>query len=129
MLKELLNTQVDEGFVIFVKTLFYGVIIGFTPIIIYSFMKRDKNGEDYNIKRSMFSFIFVMMFVFIFRPVMEEANLKSGVIEDVKHDRISRYYSVKKEGSSLKFERKDGIGVGYFKEKVKAKIIKEDDKV
>ena len=91
-------------------------------------MKRDKNGEDYNLKRSMFLSIFVLTFILVFRPVMEIADVESVLIEDVKHNRISKHYSVKKEGSSLKFERKDGEGTEYFKEKVKAEIVKEDDK-
>lgn len=129
MLEKLLDIQVDEGFVIFARTLFYGVIIVFAPVIIYGFMKRDKNGEDYNLKRSMFLSIFVLTFILVFRPVMEKADVESALIEDVEHNRISKHYSVKKEGSSLKFERKDGEGAEYFKEKVKAEIVKEDDKV
>ena len=73
MLEKLLDIQVDEGFVIFARTLFYGVIIVFAPVIIYGFMKRDKNGEDYNLKRSMFLSIFVLTFILVFRPVMEKS--------------------------------------------------------
>lgn len=56
---------------------------------------------------------------------MGRANYIANVLQDVKSDRVTKYYDVKKDGEFLKLDRKGEDVPDLLKVHAKAKIIKE----
>ena len=125
MLEKLITEQVTMSDVNFVRTLFYGVFAVLVFIALYDFFKWARTYEtEYKVKAFFFAVI-CLLGGFIASPAMKRANYTANVLQDVKSDRVAKYYDMKKDGEFLKLDRKGEDVPDLLKVHVKAKIIKE----
>lgn len=125
MLKELITEQVSIGDVIFVRTLFYGVFAILWFIALYYVHKWFRTYElEYKVK-AFFFFVICLFGGFIVSPAMKRVDYIADVLQDVKNDRIAKYYDMRKDGEFLELDRKGEDVPDLLKVHAKAKIIKE----
>lgn len=125
MLEKLITEQVSMSDVTFVRALFYGVfaILGF--VALYNFYKWSRTYEtEYKVKAFVFIVIGLVV-AFIVSPAMKRVDYIADVLQDVKSDRVAKYYDIKKDGEFLKLDRKGEDVPDLLKVHVKVKITKE----
>lgn len=128
MLEKLITEQVTMSDVTFVRALFYGVfaILGF--VALYNFYKWSRTYEaEYKVKAFVFIVISLVV-AFIVSPAMKRVDYIADVLQDVKSDRVVKYYDIKKDGEFLKLDRKGEDVPDLLKVHVKVKITKESSK-
>ena len=125
MLKELITEEVTMGDVNFVRTLFYGVFAILVFMALYYFFKWARTYEtEYKVKAFFFAVI-CLVGGFVANPTMRRDNYIANVLQDVKSDRVAKYYDMRKDGDFLRLDRKGEDVPDLLKVHVKAKIIKE----
>lgn len=125
MLEKLITEEVTMGDVNFVRTLFYGVFAILVFMALYYFFKWARTYETEYKAKAFFFAVICSVGGFIFSPAMKRANYTANVLQDVKSDRVTKYYDVKKDGEFLKLDRKGEDVPDLLKVHVKVKIIKE----
>ena len=125
MLKELITEQVTTGDVAFVRTLFYGVFSILWFVTLYNLHKWFRTYEtEYKVK-AFFFFVICLFGGFIVSPAMKRVDYIADVLQDVRNDRIAKYYDMRKDGEFLELDRKGEDVPDLLKVHAKAKIIKE----
>lgn len=125
MLEKLMTEEVTMGDVNFVRTLFYGVFAILVFMALYYFFKWARTYETEYKAKAFFFAVICLVGGFVFSPAMKRANYTANVLQDVKSDRVTKYYDVKKDGEFLKLDRKGEDVPDLLKVHVKVKIIKE----
>lgn len=125
MLEKLMTEEVTMGDVNFVRALFYGVFAILAFMALYYFFKWARTYETEYKAKAYFLAVICLVGGFVFSPAMKRANYTANVLQDVKSDRVTKYYDVKKDGEFLKLDRKGEDVPDLLKVHVKAKIIKE----
>lgn len=94
-------------------------------VALYYFYKWSRTFEtEYKVK-SFFFFAICLFGGFIIRPAMGRVDYIADVLQDVKSDRVAKYYDMRKDGEVLRLDRKGEDVPDLLKVHVKAKIIKE----
>lgn len=125
MLKELITEQVTTGDVAFVRTLFYGVFSILWFVALYNLHKWFRTYEAEYKAKAFFFIVIILLGAFIFSPEIKRVDYIADVLQDVKNDRIAKYYDMRKDGEFLELDRKGEDVPDLLKVHAKAKIIKE----
>ena len=125
MLKELITKQITIGDITFVRALLYGVPAILLFITFYYIYKWSRTYKMVYKTITFFFAVMVLMAVHLNSPLIKRADYISDVLQDVKSDRVAKYYDMRKDGEYLKLVRK-GIDVpDLLKAHEEVKILKE----
>ena len=98
MLKELITKQITIGDITFVRALLYGVPAILLFITFYYIYKWSRTYKMVYKTITFFFAVMVLMAVHLNSPLIKRADYISDVLQDVKSDRVAKYYDMRKDG-------------------------------